>query len=131
MKTVETIIQVRYAETDKMGVVHHSNYPRFCENARWEAFRELGIPCKELEGKGYFFPVISMNFRFIKSAYYDDKIKIITKFVKQKGAKLFLEYDLYNADNELINTGETVLAVTNQKTMLPCKPPLELQQLFE
>lgn len=131
MKTFKTTIRVRYCETDKMGVVHHSNYAKYCEIARWEAFRHLGTSCKELEDKGYFFPVISMNFQFVKPALYDDEIKIITKLKELKGAKMFLEYELYNKNNELINKAETTLAVVKQENMLPCKPPLEIKKLFE
>ena len=58
-------IRVPYADTDPMGFVHHSNYVKYCEIARWEALRELGIPYIDMEKQGYIAPVISMKFEFV------------------------------------------------------------------
>lgn len=131
MKSATTEIRVFYDETDQMGVVHHSNYAKYCEKARWEAFRELGISYKDIEDEGYFLPVISMTFDFIKPAFYDEILTIKTLFEKIKGARIVLKYEIYNQKGELINIGSTDLAITKKSNMKPIAPPDYFYKLFE
>ena len=118
-----TTIRIGYAETDQMGYVHHSNYARHYEIARWELFRQLGIPYSEIEKCGYMLPVVGMSFRFLKPAFYDDTITIVTKIKEIRGARLNLSYQSFNASNELINAGETNLAFVHKENRKPCLAP--------
>ena len=70
-------IEIRpgYSETDQMGFVHHSNYVKYFETARWELFRTLGIPYKLVEGAGFLLPVIKMEMEFLKPAFYDELLE--------------------------------------------------------
>ena len=116
-------LRVRYAETDKMGYVYYGNYAAYYEVARTEMLRSTGISYKQLEDMGVMLPVINMNTTFIKAAVYDDVITI-NIFIKEKpGIRLKFEYELYNDQGELLNTGATQLVIVNMRSGSPCRPP--------
>ena len=119
-------IRVLYPDTDKMGYVHHSNYARYCEKARWELLRELGITYKEIEDSGVMLPVVGMSFKYLKPAVYDELLLIETELKEIKGPLIKFVYSIFNEENELINKGETTLAFVNAETRKPCHPSLLL-----
>ena len=116
-------IRVRYAETDQMGFVHHSNYVQYYEAARWEAMRELGICYKGMEDSGILMPVIAMNYEFIKPAFYDELLTVKTIITDLPKARMKFEYELYNEKTELISKATTTLAFIKKVTHKPCPPP--------
>lgn len=115
--------RVMYPDTDQMGTVHHSNYVRYCETARWELFRSIGLSYNSLEKAGYLLPVINMRFRFLKTVHYDDLLTMKTNLKSVKGAKILFTYRLYNLDNEIVSEAETELAFVNSKDWKPCIAP--------
>ena len=123
---IEHLYQFRvgYPDTDKMGTIHHSNHAKYCELARWELFRSIGIPYAKIEEAGFLLPVISMSFRFLKTAQYDDLITIKTTLSAQKGAKIRFEYSLLNEDNVVISEAKTELAFVRKTDWKPCGCPL-------
>lgn len=123
MFTNITKVRVGYSDTDQMTFVHHSNYVKYYENARWEAFRALGISYKDIEASGVLMPVISMKFDFLKPAFYDDLLTIKTTIKKYPRARVVFNYELFNESGELINSSEVVLAFLEKDTLLPCLPP--------
>ena len=112
--------RVAYPDTDKMGTVHHSVYPKYYEIARWELFRSIGISYKLIEDRGYMIPVLGMNFKFIKTTHYDELLTVVTTLKSVKGVRLVFSYQLYNENNELINEAETDLAFVVASTWKPC-----------
>ena len=123
MKQSSTKTRVRYSETDQMGVVYHGNYAQFFEMGRTEWLRSLGITYKNMETSGIMLPVISISFNFIKSALYDDVLTIHTFLKKEPLVKIEFNYEIKNQKNELICTGNSVLAFVNSKTMKPTRCP--------
>lgn len=117
-------IRVRYGETDQMGVVYHGNYATYCEVARVEFFRQIGLPYKELEGKGIMLPVTELSFKFLKPAYYDDLLSVKT-YLKEipKSARIVFTYEIYNEKQELLTTGISSLAFVDMKTRRPVRCP--------
>ena len=87
MKNSSTKTRIRYSETDQMGVVYHGNYAQFFELGRTEWLRSLGVTYKDMEISGIMLPVISINFKFIKSALYDDVLTIKTFSQKKANGK--------------------------------------------
>lgn len=116
-------IRVGYSDTDQMGIVHHSNYLKYYETARWNLFRQLGAPYKKLEEKGFLLPVISMQIEFLKPAFYDEKLTIETSIVSFKGAKLVIGYQLFNEEMEVINKAKVILAFVDTDSRRACRPP--------
>jgi acyl-CoA thioester hydrolase len=115
--------RVAYPDTDKMGTVHHSVYPKYYEIARWELFRSIGVAYSQVEEQGFMIPVLSMNFKFIKTTRYDELLTVVTTLKSIKGVRLWFTYQLYNEQSELINEGETELAFVNAATWKPCPAP--------
>src|SRR5690606_22975547 len=117
-------IRVRYGETDQMGVVYHGNYATYCEVARVEFFRGLGLPYKELEEKGIMLPVVELNLKFVKPAYYDEILNIKISLPKiPKSARIHFDYEIYNENDELLTTGYSILAFVDMDTGRPVRCP--------
>ncbi len=115
--------RVMYPETDQMGTVHHSNYVKYYETARWELFRSMGISYKSVEEAGYMLPVTRMNFKFLKTTQYDALLTVKTTLKAIKGVRIWFAYQLYNEQNELINEAETELAFVKRENWKPCAAP--------
>ena len=115
--------RVMYPDTDQMGTVHHSNYAKYYETARWELFRSIGIPYHSIEESGVMLPVIKMNFKFYKTTHYDELLTVRTTLKAIKGVRIWFTYHLFNEKNEMINEAETVLAFVDSKNWIPCPPP--------
>ena len=115
--------RVSYPDTDKMGTMHHANYAKYYEPARWELFRSIGVSYNSVEEAGVMCPVIRMNFRFIKATRYDEQLTVRTTLKAIKGVRIWFEYRLYNELNELINEAETELAFVGRDNWKPCTAP--------
>lgn len=119
----EYTFRVMYPDTDQMGTVHHSNYAKYYETARWELFRSIGISYHSVEEAGFMLPVISMKFKFLKTTYYDAQLTVKTTLKAIKGVRIWFTYKLYNERNELINEAETELAFVGRDNWKPCATP--------
>lgn len=126
MKTVKLAhvcqIRVRYAETDKMGIVYNGNYLTFFEVARTELMRHHGLPYSKFEAKGYYLPLIDAYVNYQKPAYYDDVLNIKGYFEWSGEPKLKFNYEVF-VNNNLITSGYTSHAFFNAETKMPVKPP--------
>lgn len=116
-------VRVRYAETDKMGVVYHGNYAQYFEMGRVEWLRNLGISYKWMEDEGVMLPVVALNMNYKKPAYYDDLLTVRTIFKSQTSVKIEFDYEIYNEKEELLTTGYSVLVFVDMKTGKPMLPP--------
>jgi acyl-CoA thioester hydrolase len=119
----ETEIRVRYGETDQMGVVYHANYAVYFEVGRTEWLREFGFSYSAMEVEGIMLPVISLNINYKNSARYDDVLKVKTKLKKMPTASIEFDYELTNHKDELLATGNTVLAFIDAKRNRPTRCP--------
>jgi acyl-CoA thioester hydrolase len=118
-----TKIRVRYGETDQMGYMYYGNYAEFYEVGRVEMLRSLGMTYTAMEASGIMMPVLELKCKYIKPALYDEEISIKVIMDKMPGVRIHFRYELYNPNNELINTGETLLVFVNMSTNRPCMPP--------
>jgi acyl-CoA thioester hydrolase len=113
----ETKLRVRYAETDKMGVVYHSNYVIWFEVGRVELLRQLGFEYSSMEKEdGCHIPVVDLRVRYKAPALYDDEIVIRTRLANVRNSLLHFAYEVLRAgDRTLLATGETMhIIVDNQ-----------------
>src|SRR5678809_1279676 len=78
MFSSQTKVRVRYAETDQMGIVYHSNFFLYYEVARAESIRQLGYTYADMEKIGVIMPVVEVHSRFLRPALYDDLLTIKT-----------------------------------------------------
>lgn len=100
--------KVAYYETDRMGIVHHSNYIRYMEEARLSWLEEKGLNYQQLESMGIMLPVISVDANYKKSLKFGDTFKIITTLKELTNVKIRFEYVIKNAlSDEICCTGES------------------------
>lgn len=109
MNTHETQIRVRYAETDAMGYLHHSNYLTYFEIGRTELFRAQGGNYRAVEERGLFLVVVKVEVHYRKPARYDDLLTLRTTISRITPAKLEHEYELFRG-SELLTSASSVLA---------------------
>lgn len=90
--TNSTKVQVRYAETDQMGVVYYANFFIWMEIGRTNLFKESGMNYRELEEKGFILPVSKACAKYISPAFYDDEIEILSTFTRASGSRIRVDY---------------------------------------
>ena len=97
-----------YHETDKMGIIHHSNYIKYLEEARVYELLKMKVDYKKLEADGYASPVLEVKIKYLKNLQFGNLVRIETKFVSYNSIKFNVEYNLYNHEtNELVSTASS------------------------
>ena len=123
MKIDEIQIRVRYGETDQMGVVYHGNYALYLEMGRIEWLRKLGISYKKMEDEGIMLPVVSLTINYKKPAGYDDLIIVKTQLKKIPTVKIEFDYEITNANGDILTTASTILVFIDKTTNRPVRAP--------
>jgi len=112
--TSETKIVVRYVETDKMSIVHHSNYYVYFEEARAKFIKESGMSYSEMEKYGVMFPLIESSCKYIQGARYEDELIIKTWMTELTPVKAEFNYSVIRQkDQKEIAKGSTLHAFVN------------------
>ncbi|MBK6545926.1 MAG: acyl-CoA thioesterase [Saprospiraceae bacterium] len=110
-------IRVRYSETDKMGFVYYGNYMQYYEVGRVEALRNLGIRYADLEDEfGIIMPVVNMNVRYLRPAYYDELITMQTHISQLPETSIKFNTEIYNMQKQLLNAAQITLCFLDAKT---------------
>ena len=123
-------IRVRYAETDKMGVVYYANYFVWFEVGRTDLLRESGWNYREMEIDGFALPVIEAHCTYRESAKYDDDIEVRTSGTMLSPVRVQFTYEVVRmADAATLATGTTVHA-TLDRNGRPCRLPPRVRTLF-
>jgi acyl-CoA thioester hydrolase len=132
MFTSETQIRVRYAETDQMGVVYHSNYFPYFESARAESIRQLGYTYADMEKMGVIMPVVDVHCRYIRPAKYDDLLTIKT-LLKELPVhhKIEFHHEVFNEAKELLAAGKIILYFMEAATMKRIAMPAPLLEKIQ
>ena len=125
----ELEFRVRYAETDQMGVVYHTNYLVWCEMGRTELIRQLtGVSYAQLEAEGVALAVSELNVRYHGAARYDNRVRVRTSLADARSRSVTFDYLITNADNgERLATARTVL-VSLDKRGRPVVMPDDLRR---
>ncbi|HEX5624723.1 MAG TPA: thioesterase family protein [Saprospiraceae bacterium] len=124
MFTHEMEVRVRYGETDKMGYVYYGNYMQYYEIGRVEALRHLGIRYADMEDvHGVFMPVVSLQVRYLRPAYYDNLVRIETSIPELPASKVKFDTRIFNEKNELINSAQVILCFVDTKTFVRMDAP--------
>ena len=126
----ELYLDVRYYETDQMGIVHHSNYVRYFECGRVDMLKKLGLPIEKIESMGVMLPVVSVECRYKLPARLGDTLKVVSMIDEVPKAKLVINTEIFNADETLLCEGTVVLGFINSDTRRPVRCPDELASLF-
>ena len=127
----ETKLRVRYGETDQMGFVYYGIYAQYYEVGRVELLRSIGISYKEVEAMGFALPVVNLNINYKKPAFYDDELVIKTTIKKMPLVKIVFDYETFNVNGDLLNTGQVILVFINKNTGKPCCAPETIMNQFK
>lgn len=127
MLKIDIPLTVRYAETDRMGIVHHSNYPVWFEVGRTEYIKQNGISYSAIESKGIMLPLLELKCKFVSSSTYEDKIIVRTSIKAYTKTRLNFYYEVFKEQDteHPITVGETVHVWTNSELK-----PINLQKHF-
>jgi acyl-CoA thioester hydrolase len=102
--SVSHTFRVRYAETDAMGIVHHSSYVVWMEMGRTEFMRAFGFTYRQLEEMGVLLPVLEISVRYKKAAYYDDELRITTWVDELTRVRVKLAYRIARVSDDAVLT---------------------------
>jgi len=110
-----TSFSVRYSEIDKMGIVHHANYPKWFEIGRRDYLHKAGIPNSSINRQGFYLPLSEMECKFKSPAKYGDEIIVITGVTFVSCVKIKFEYKVLNKiSGKPLAVGKTVHAWTDR-----------------
>jgi acyl-CoA thioester hydrolase len=123
MLSGEISIRVRYAETDRMGLLHHANYLVYFEQGRTELLRSMGLVYKDLEDKGFLLVLARVDVRYRNPARYDDVVTLRTTLVRTTRVRIDHKYELFR-DGVLLADGTSTLACVDREGRLQALPDL-------
>ena len=128
----ELELDVRYYETDQMGIVHHSNYIRYFECGRSDMMEKAGLPIHKIEEAGVVLPVVGVECRYRQSAKMGDRLRIVSIIDKVPLAKLIVRSEIFNASTGvLLCEGKVTLGFLDSRSRRPVRCPESLVQVIE
>jgi acyl-CoA thioester hydrolase len=130
MSKFEHYIDVRYYETDQMGIVHHSNYIRYFECGRMAMLREVGLPMHKIEEAGVMMPITAVDCKYRIPAKLGDTLKVVTMMNEMPRARLTVNSEVYNQDGQLLCTGSVTMGFIDVATRRPIRCPQMLLDIF-
>jgi acyl-CoA thioester hydrolase len=125
----ETEIEVRYAETDQMGVVHHANYVIWFELARTRLCAMTGFHYAEIERMGYLLMVTGVEARYLKPALYGDTVRVVAWGERLASRGVRFAYEVWKGE-EILTTGATDHVWIERATGRPSRPPEAVRAPF-
>ena len=123
----DTKIRVRYGEVDRMGFLFHSHYVVYYDSARSQMLRDMGLPYTTVEEVDkVMMPVLNLDIRYIKPAYYDDVVTVRTFLREMPTARIRFDFEVYRGepgDGDLINTAQITIGFMSSVTKRACRVP--------
>jgi len=123
MLSGEITIRVRYAETDRMGLLHHANYLVYFEQGRTELLRSQGFVYKDFEDQGYLLVLTKVDVRYRGPARYDDVLTVRTTVVRMTTVRIDHHYEVLR-EGALIAEGNTTLACVDRGGQVQALPEI-------
>ena len=123
-------LEVRYYETDQMGIVHHSNYIRYFECGRHVALVNLNLPIQEIERRGIMMPVVNVTCNYKYPAKQGDWLRIVSTVKEPPRVKIVIDTVIYNEEEVVVCTGSVTLGFINSETRRPVRVPGFVAEVF-
>ena len=123
-------MDVRYYETDQMGIVHHSNYIRYFECGRNAMLKDLDMPMEKVEASGVMMAVVAVDAKYKVPAKLGDKLRIVSIIDTPPTAKVVVKTEIYNQNEQLVCTGSVTLGFIDAMTRRPVRCPEALAEIF-
>ena len=126
----EHFLDVRYYETDQMGIVHHSNYIRYFECGRNAMLKEMDMPMEKVEASGVMMAVVAVDAKYKVPAKLGDTLRIVSIIDAPPTAKVVVKTEIYNQNGQLVCTGSVTLGFIDAMTRRPVRCPEALAEIF-
>ena len=130
MKTVSKIT-ARYAETDQMGIVHHSVYPVWFEVARTEFIRHVGMSYTEMEQAGVMLPLAGLTCRYYYPARYEDEVTVTVSIQTFTPARIEFLYEVHHAETGKLLVRGTTLHGWTDHSLRPVNLKKRFPEIYE
>ena len=121
MQSQDITIRVRYAETDRMGLLHHANYLVYFEQARTELLRARGVTYKDLEDQGFLLVLTHVEVRYKRPARYDDLLTLRTSVERVTAVRIDHSYEVI-CNGVLLAEGKSTLACVDRDGRVQALP---------
>jgi acyl-CoA thioester hydrolase len=128
LKKSSYLLRVYYEDTDLAGIVYYANYLKFIERARSEMLKKANVNQMDLIKRGYFFVVTSLKADYLKPAYFEDSLKVITEVAKIKGASIILQQTIFRSEKVLFEASIRLALI--DKSGKPARLPANIRQLL-
>ncbi len=120
-----------YYETDQMGIIHHSNYIRWFEEARIDFLNQVGFNYNELEKRGVMIPVLSASCQYKGFVKFDDEVEIVLQVAEFAGARFKITYTVSDTKTEELRTiGETAHCFTD-RNLRPIRVKRDYKDIYD
>ena len=126
----QTLVRVRYPDTDQMGIVYHARYLEYFETGRTEMLRDLGLAYSAIEERGILLPVLEAHVTMRSPARYDEMLTVVSIMHAMPTARMRIDYEITRNDDLLV-TGYTTHAFATSRTMRPVRPPRQFMELMQ
>ena len=126
----EHFLDVRYYETDQMGIDHHSNYIRYFECGRNAMLKEMDMPMEKVEASGVMMAVVAVDAKYKVPAKLGDTLRIVSIIDTPPTAKVVVKTEIYNQNEQLVCTGSVTLGFIDAMTRRPVRCPESLAEIF-
>jgi len=123
-------IQLRYADSDQMGVIYHANYFSFYEQGRTKYLKDLGFDYHDVEKNGIIFPIREVSGNFIKPITYGEKIYLLTRVHKLTKVKTEYFHEIFNDIGELKATGYTTVVCVDKESFQVLKMDERMPDIY-
>ena len=142
MIQTECTVDIRYYETDLMGIVHHSNYIRYFEYGRIKMLEEIGLPISKIEGNGVILPVVSTFCTYKTPSRMGETLRIVSTVDTMPMAKMKIKTQIFKESScnpqtnpseigAVVAEGEVVIGFIKADTRRPCRIPDFAAQIME
>ena len=128
LKKSSYLLRIYYEDTDLAGIVYYANYLKFIERARSEMLKESSVDQIDLFKRGYFFVVVSLRANYLKPAYFEDSLEVITEVEKINGASIILKQTVLRSEQELFEA--SIRLALLDKSGKAVRLPANIRQLL-
>ena len=130
MKSIKKL-DLRYSDTDQMGVIYHANYLSFFEQARTKFYKDVGFQYHETEESGIIFPVREVQVKYMRAIRFGEQIHIVTTLHEISKIKVTYYHEMYNDKNELKAKGYTSVVSVDKETFKTVRLPDRLPEVYD